>query len=216
MIETTPRRIVAPKRALTRVILMLLAASVGMMTGCGTYDAVYRYMPSPATRTVPSGGGEMQARIQATILGIRRKLAEIEHPHTIEVLLEIESIGTETVTLPPDSLKMITERIQSLGEPAVDSEEPLVVPAGEQGSLRAYFPLPGDVDPTSRSGLDLTNLNLRWAVEIGGRRHEQSTNFKLERRPMARPDEYIPEYHFGIRSGERQERFHEGYLRRPF
>jgi len=169
-----------------------------VLTGCGTYDANFEYLPRPAEAEPlkSAESGDTRVRALATIVGIRRHDHEIEYPATVEVLVRVENLSSATIVLDTASLKMLTGNLKPLGQPAAVPSGRLELAPSQTQTVRAYFPFPdGDYD---EGQYDLRGLNVSWSIQDGGRQVAQSVSFHRQIRRYSHDDYDGPRFHFGV------------------
>ncbi len=180
----------------SRPLVCLLAVALGplLLVGCGTYRSGFEYQPRPASRQIPPDAAEPDARVLASVIGIRRDARDVPHANTIEVRLRVEATGERPVELLPESLSLVSADLKLLGAPTVEPGDPPAVEPGDRQLVTAYFPIADEPETDGGGELDVAGLNLRFAVMVGRQRHVQSISFELREREYR---EY-PRYHIGV------------------
>jgi hypothetical protein len=158
---------IVPRRSAGAAILLVGLAALG---GCaGTYDANYVFGPRPAEVALAGGDGAAVTggvRVLMTVVGVRRRSTEIEHPASIEVRVRVENDSDEVAWFDPASLRLLAADLEPL-PPAVTIPEIAVdVAPGAAALVDAFFPFPGGAYP---GGYDLSGLNARLVIEHAGR-----------------------------------------------
>ncbi len=170
---------------------VLLAVVVGGPGGCAVYDGWYLYEPRPleVTAGVPGETGGEPLRTLITVVGVRRADRGSGLPASVEVRLHLENTRSEPVTFDPGTLALFSADLSRFPDPITVPAERLELAAGETAVVRAYFPF-----PENRRRLDLSGLNVRWTLDVGGRPVTSSASFTRRR------ELYYPrhDFHFGI------------------
>lgn len=154
-------------RARRSLLAGLLLGCVIGAAGCETspYDDRYFYEPRPAdiTAEAPDGG---TIRSLATIVGVRRNVASIPHPATVDVRLRIENDTGGVIRFRPGALLLSSADVRDFPPAEIRPPGVVEIPPGARATIAAYFPFPDAAIP---GDFDLSGLNLRWSMEVGDR-----------------------------------------------
>ena len=172
MTTTRRRTSIQPLRAARRMGALALASAT--LAACSTYYDEYRFGPSPSAATVLAPRtDEPAARVLATVAGIRRPAEG--RPAEVEVRLRVENLGAHDVRLVGDDLVLVTGALTELPVERIEEGPDAFVAPHSAATIAAYFPLPPDADPDD---YDLRGIDVRWTLELDGRRVTGSAGFE--------------------------------------
>lgn len=151
---------------------------IGLM-GCSAYDTHYKYEPHPADVPVSVNGHSGPAvKALVTVMGLRRENKKLNIPTSVHVGLRFENVSDQAVRFDPSSLVLVAADLDQFPSPTTIPSDPVEVEPGKVGQVEAYFPFPGGKYP---GGFDLSGLNLRWTLEVGGQAVPGSATFSIRR-----------------------------------
>jgi len=138
------------------------------IVGCSQYDEDYQYTPRPVTAQIPATQPQDPPPVStmATVVGVRYGDEDNHLPQCIEVRMQMDNNGPDTVVFDPMSMELRTTQMVRLGPPIVRPPTPINLPPSQSAYLTAYFPFPGG---GSYDTIDLNSLQLRWRLQIGPR-----------------------------------------------
>jgi len=148
---------------------------MGVM-GCSQYVDGYNFGPRPVTAQIPATQPQDPPPVtaMASVIGVRYDDQQDQIPPSIEIRLNVDNTGGETVVLYPASLELSTGTLMKFGPAIVRPPTPITIGPEQTADLTAYFPFPGG---TSYDSTDLSTLRLRWRLEIGARQAGQIVYF---------------------------------------
>jgi hypothetical protein len=173
-------------------------------TGCSTYDRNYAYEPRPLQVNVhdPPDAQAPSLIMLASIVGIRR--SDDTNPAGVEVALRIDNRSDRTVSFDPATLALFTANVRKFPQPTASPDTPTDISPGGELTVEALFPFPIGKYP---GPFDLGGLNLRWAVHMAGRPHEQSVTFARRSWRYGHPRSHIS---VGVGYGHGHGHYHVG------
>ncbi len=201
---TSPSRFVRTVRRLT--VAGLMAASMAL-AGCGQYVHGYDFAPKPGEVTLDLSDTPMDpdARVLASITGIRRELPTVPGRQGLEIRLRVENVGPAPVRLDPHDVVVLAGSLDRLRGP-INPRDPIELDEGDVETILLTYALPEDVDVWDD---DMEGVHLRVPLQAGGRTITRSIAFqrRYAGHPRARhhgayPYGY-PHYHFGVGVGYR-------------
>jgi hypothetical protein len=147
------------------VLLALIVLTVA--GGCSPYLDYY-YAPRPFVAQVPSTQPSQPPPLDAlvAVIGIRREDHKRSTPESVEVRLRLDNNGPEPVEFDPQSLSLSDAALVAFPAPILDIPEGLRLGPAESATVTALFPFPPG---HSHHNTDLSALQVRWLVSIGGR-----------------------------------------------
>ena len=165
-----------------RVITPLLSLClVVWLSGCSAYDIKGGFVPQPAetvAQLAPAGsettGERERVRTLASIIGVLKADKKAARPRSAEVKLRIENRTDEAVTLDPASVELVGGDLESF-PPPIEPRTAVMIEPGATRTVRLLVPFPEE-------RVDLSGLNLQWALEVGDRRETQSVSFRRRER----------------------------------
>jgi len=178
-----------------RLLCMLLSVFVLMgVMGCSQYVEGYNYAPRPVTAQIPATQPQDPPPVtaMASVIGIRYDDQEDQIPPSVEIRLNVENTGRDTVVLDPASMELSNGQLLRFAPAIVRPPTPITIGPMESADLTAYFPFPGG---TSYDSTDLSTLRLRWRLQIGQRLAGQEVYFN--RIPTVYYDPYPYGYYYG-------------------
>ena len=157
---------------------LLLAAM--MLAGCSVYDGRYAFEPPiVSVGVLDDEAVETESvRTLVSVIGVRRNDPDTGLPASVEIRVRVENDGAAPVRLEPTTLSLVAANLRAFPEPIVTDPGPVHVASGEHAIVNAYFPIER-VNGTR--AVDLSGLNLHWALDIGDRRVTGSSDFKRRR-----------------------------------
>jgi hypothetical protein len=158
-----------------------------VLAGCSVYDSAYVFGPGPVDvkSPVPGAADVEPARTLVTVVGVRREDSESDLPASVEVRLRVENTSPLTVSFSPASLVLFSAALEQFPDPIVVPTATFEVEPGESVIVDAWFPFPPGV---KAADMDLSGLNVRWALAIDGRTVTSSASFT--RQPNGYYDRY--------------------------
>ncbi len=171
-----------------------LAAAAATLCGCSVYDSRYLYEPRPVdVQTRKPGADDVEpARTLVTVVGVRREDSRSQLPASVEVRLRVENTSPFPVAFDPGSLALFSAGLERFPDPIVRPEGSITVAPAGSAVVEAFFPFPDGRDPDD---LDLSGLNLRWTLEVGGHAVTSSASF------VCLPAAYYGRYHYRVGVG---------------
>ncbi|MHC4274733.1 MAG: hypothetical protein ACYSUR_13840 [Planctomycetota bacterium] len=165
-----------------------------MLGGCSVYNSRYVYEPRPIDIESPRPGADdaQPARTLVTVVGVRREDAEAQLPASVEVRLRVENTSPFPVVFDPGSLALFSAGLERFADPIVRPEAPIALEPAGSAVVEAFFPFP---EGRTLGELDLSGLNLRWSLEVGGQAVTSSASF------VQLPNAYYDRYHYRIGVG---------------
>jgi hypothetical protein len=154
---------------MVRIAAVILSAFCLMaVVGCSQYDDEYQYSPRPVTASIPATQPQdpPPVTVMATVVGLRYGDEDNHLPQSIEVRLQMDNNGPDTVVFDPASMQLRTGQLVLLGAPIVRPPTAITLSPSQSAYLSAYFAFPAGV---SYVAMDLNSLQLRWSVQIGSR-----------------------------------------------
>jgi hypothetical protein len=162
---------------MVRIAAVVLSAFCLMaVIGCSQYDDDYQFSPRPVTAQIPATQPQdpPPVMVQATVVGVRYGDEDNHIPQSVEIRLQMDNNGPDTVMFDPMSMELRNPQLIRLGPPIVRPPTPITLNPSQSAYLSAYFPFPPGV---SYDSMDLSSLQLRWRVQIGPRPVVQVVNF---------------------------------------
>lgn len=188
MTHRTPRR-----------LRPLAVGALLIATGCQSTWYNARFTPAPVEAQVIAAGEPLaQARVLATVLGIRRPDAEASPQGSVEVRMMVENLGATAATLDPDWLQLVDAELHAFADPRV-TPAPGAIEPGASETYDVSFPL-GEV---AYGDYALSGLNLRWRVVFDERSVTAGANFERYQRSAAYPGYYDPYFYDPFFAGPR-------------
>ena len=167
--------------------------AVAALGGCSIYDSRYVFGPKPVDveSAVPGVSDVEPVRTLVSVIGVRRADQEAQRPASVEVRLRVENTSPASVTFDPTSLALFSADLKQFPAPIVEPPDPFDVEPQASAIVEAFFPFPDEADPAD---FDLSGLNVRWTMRIGGQPVTSSASFTRRR------EVYYPRhrFHFGI------------------
>jgi hypothetical protein len=160
-------------RSLFPVICVFVLAYV---PGCSPYEDDFQYVPRPALAEVRSTSSQQAtaAASLVSVIGVRREDRKEGIPESFEVRMRIENDAAEPVVFDPKTLDMTNGQLLPFPPPIVRPPGVVTVPSMRSANLTAFFPVP---ERRPQEG-DLDSLELRWVIQIGSQKVNQSVNFR--------------------------------------
>jgi hypothetical protein len=157
--------------------LFLGLAFIALAGGCSEYVSDYHYAPYPGVSDIPSTQPQEppQASAAASVIGIHYQNRDEGIPFSVEVRLQVTNVSAQTVVFDPSSLQLTTGSLVAFPPPLIRPPEPFGLGPNQAGIVNIYFPFPPGQDDLDRINLD--SLQLRWRVQVDGRRIGQVINF---------------------------------------
>jgi hypothetical protein len=152
-----------------RIAAVILSAFCLMaVVGCSQYDEDYQYSPRPVTAEIPATQPQdpPPVAVMATVVGVRYGDEDNHIPQCVEIRLQIDNNGPDTVVFDPASMELRTAQLIRMAAPIVRPPTPITLNPSQSAYLSAYFPFPPGATYYS---MDLNSLQLRWKVQIGPR-----------------------------------------------
>jgi hypothetical protein len=183
----------ATARSKRRCTSALIGAAV-VLGGCSVYNSRYVYEPRPIDVEAPRPGAEdaEPARTLVTIVGVRRADDKAQLPASVEVRLRVENTSPYPVEFDPGSLALFSAGLERFADPIVRPGTAVALEPADSAVVEAYFPFPEGRAP---GDLDLSGLNLRWSLQVGGQPVTSSASF------VRLPDAYYDRYHYRVGVG---------------
>ncbi len=173
--------------------ILVAGWAVAALGGCSIYDSRYVFGPKPVDveSAVPGATDVEPVRTLVSVVGVRRADDEAQLPASIEVRFRVENTSPASVTLDPTSLVLFSADLKQFPAPIVEPLDPFDVEPQASAVVEAFFPFPDEAGPAD---FDLSGLNVRWAMRIGGQPVTSSASFTRRR------EVYYPRhsFHFGI------------------
>jgi hypothetical protein len=160
-----------------RIAAVILSAFCLMaVIGCSQYDDDYQFSPRPALAQIPATQPQdpPPVTVQATVVGVRYADEDNHLPQSVEVRIQMDNNGPDTVVFDPMSMELRNPQLVRLGPPIVRPPTPITLNPSQSAYLSAYFPFPSGV---AYDSMDLSSMQLRWRVQIGPRPVVQVVNF---------------------------------------
>jgi hypothetical protein len=158
-----------------------LGLLVGLAGGCSPYVEGLRYAPHPAVAEVrlaaTSAGQQAQPPLTgyATVIGIRREDQKQHVPLSVEVRLRLDNHGPQEVAFDPRTLDLTDAELARFAPPLLSIPQPASIAPEQPYIVQANFPFPPGLSYDSNG---MENLQLRWAVQVGGHIVPQSASFQ--------------------------------------
>jgi hypothetical protein len=176
------------EHAMTRLSGLVLAPILLVfLGGCSQYVEDYNFMPHPALAEIgppqaqgqPAPGQTAQqpppVSVLASIVGVRRADSKQNLPESVEVCLRVENNGPGPITFDPRSLALLDGHLVQFPPPVVRPPQSITLAPMQGAIIGAFFPFaPGH----SYQDTDLSSLELRWAVDMGGQGVAQAVDFR--------------------------------------
>jgi len=159
-----------------RSIMLLLTLGLCVAGGCSAYDARYAYQPRPSETLVylEDNPDAAPIRMLSSIIGVRRATKEPGSRPFVEAAILFDNTSSLTVSFEPDTAALFTGNVMRFPPPEPAGQENILIRPGQTARATLRFPFPGDEKPGQ---LDLSGLNLRWAIEHQGQQFFQSATF---------------------------------------
>lgn len=196
-----------PLAAIGRVSAQaVLLASIGLV-GCGQYVHGYNFAPKPGevTLDLPRTPMDPDARVLASITGIRRNLPTVPGRQGLEIRLRVENLGPAPVRLDPGEVVVLAGSLELLRGP-INPREPIELTEGDVQTVLLTYALPEDVDVWDD---EMEGVHLRVPLRVDERTITRSIAFQRRyagkpggRHHGAYPYGY-PHYHVGVGVGYR-------------
>jgi hypothetical protein len=158
--------------------LFSLAALVPLMllVGCASYEDYY-YLPHPGMAEIPATQPSQPPVVTAfaTVVGISTPDDRSKALPMIGTRLRLHNNGTLPITFDPHSISLSTSDLVQFPAPMLSVPSPVTIASGDTATFSADFPFP---DGKSPDQLDLSSLQLRWAVQTGTGNAEQTLSFQ--------------------------------------
>jgi len=159
------------------------------VVGCSPYLDDFRYVPRPALAEVPATPPQTAPPLSvfASVIGVRYDSPQEQLPDCVEVRLQLNNNGPQTVTFDPRSMTLSDGTLSAFAPPILRPPGTVTLSPTQSTSYSAYFPFqPGrDYDNT-----DLSSLQLRWTVQLDGRNVSQTAIFNRSVRYYYYSDPY--------------------------
>jgi hypothetical protein len=138
------------------------------VVGCSQYDDDYQYSPRPVTASIPATQPQdpPPVTVMATVVGVRYGDEDNHIPQSVEIRMQMDNNGPDTVVFDPMSMELRTAQLVRLAAPIVRPPTPITLNPSQSAYLSAYFPFPAGV---AYDSMDLNSLQLRWKLQIGSR-----------------------------------------------
>jgi hypothetical protein len=155
-------------------VVMILAVLV--LAGCGTYQTRQNYSPQPGKATLDVAGTDPSpdARVLATVMGVRRKLPTAEDRKGVELTLRLENLADQPLRFNPEDTILLDAQLKKLPGP-VDNREPVTLGPGDHRQITLTYELPPKKNAFSDA---MAGLNLRVTVRAGQRSITRSITFR--------------------------------------
>jgi hypothetical protein len=165
-----------------------------MLGGCSVYNSRYVYEPRPIDIEAPRPGADdaEPARTLVTVVGVRRADDKTQLPACVEVRLRVENTSPFSVAFDPESLVLFSAGLERFSNPIVRPEAPITIEPAGSAVVEAFFPFP---EGRTLGELDLSGLNLRWSLQVGGQPVTSSASF------VRLPNAYYDRYHYRVGVG---------------
>jgi hypothetical protein len=161
--------------AMPKLILSIFVLT--FLVGCSPYHDDYQYVPHPALAeiptTQPAQGPPLSA--YASIVGVRYDDPQAQIPESVEVALQLNNNGPQTVTFNPRSFALSDGKLSAFMPPLLYPPTSATLAPGQSTNYTVYFPFPPGQDYTS---MDLNSLQLRWSVQLDNRSVSQIVMFR--------------------------------------
>lgn len=194
----TIRSLVHRRRIFAAVMLVWCSG----LSACSTYHAGYYYEPRPAMITLDRDleRPNEQARVLATVIGVRRADDEAVLPESIEVRMRIDNATSTTLSYDLSAFTLVAADMTEFSNPILRPPATWTVAPQDSVVFDAYFEFPDD---RTRRDVDLSGLTLRWSGRFDQDLVEGSVPFQRLREyyPYHRyHGHYYPRhsFHFGI------------------
>ncbi len=145
-----------------RLLAALVLVGCSGLSACSTYYSGYYYEPRPAMIAMDRGVDppNEQARVLATIIGVRRADDEALLPESIEVRMRIHNATSTTLSYDLSAFTLVAADMTEFSNPILRPPATWTVPPQDTLVLDAYFEFPDD---RTRKDVDLSGLTLRWS-----------------------------------------------------
>jgi len=160
-----------------RCSVLLAASFIALLAGCSQYNYDYQYAPRPAIANIPSPNTQQSTppvAVQISVIGVRYDDSRDNIPPSVEIRLRMDNNGPNTVTFDPHSLSLVNGELMQFMPPIVQPPQAATLPPATSTVYSAFFPF-----PTGHSyyDIDMESLQLRWLLQLDGKKVGQIVDF---------------------------------------
>jgi len=162
-------------RALSIVAGLLLLPLLGACSSSPYVDG-FDYTPRPAIANLPSTSPQTAPPVAAyaALVGVRREDKKQGIPESVEVRLQLDNNGPQTLTFNPQSLHLTDGELLPFGPPVVFSPPTITLAPAQSATVSAFFPFPPG---RSYDSVYMDALDLRWFLQLDDRTIGQAVKF---------------------------------------
>ena len=173
--------------------LLLTLFALALLVGCSPYHDDYQFFPRPALAEIPTTQPQQGSplSVYATIVGVRYDDPQDEIPESVEVALQLNNNGPQTIIFNPRSFALSDGKLSAFPPPLLRPPTSATLAPGQTTNYTAYFPFPPGQDYDS---MDLDSLQLRWSVQLDNRDVTQIVLFRRSIRYYYSSDPYYYGY----------------------
>lgn len=170
--------------------LFLLA----FVVGCSPYMDDFRYVPRPALAEIPATPPQTAPplSVYASVIGVRYDSPDEQLPACVEVRLQLNNNGPQTVTFDPRTMTLSDGSLSAFSPPILQPSGLVTLAPNQATSYGAFFPFPPG---RNSDNTDLNSLQLRWTVQLDGRSMSQTVLFNRSVRYYYYSDPYPYPYY---------------------
>ena len=159
-----------------RYCFLLTVPLLALLAGCSLYNYDFQYAPRPALANVPPPTTQAAppVSVQASVIGVRNDDSSDHIPPSVEIRIRIDNNGPDTVVFDPRSMQLVNGELLMFQPPILQPSDIAGIPPAQSAVYSAFFPFPTGHGPYD---IDMDSLQLRWLLQIGGRRVGQIVDF---------------------------------------
>jgi hypothetical protein len=167
------------------------------LAACASRSWRFQFDPSPHQVEIqPETVAQVRARALTTVLRGEVRREDDARITELHLRLLIENLGTETVSLTTEGMRLVGSDLVGYGAPRIVPEPGTGIRPGAAGTFELYFAYPKGMQ---LSAPELDGLNLTWSLEYPTGVADVSQSFV--RRWPARYEESGPRWSFFFSSG---------------
>jgi hypothetical protein len=158
-------------------MMLALVPLLPLLGGCSDYAGSYYYTPRPGMAELRSATTQPAtvAAGLAVISGVRKADADLGIPDSVEVRFRLDNNGPQEIVFDPATLELSGGSLTRFEAALVRPREAVTLPPQQSAAFIAWFPFPGG-RPHDKT--DLSSLQLRWLVQVGGQAVRQDILFQ--------------------------------------
>lgn len=159
------------------ICLVLSVPIVLLLMGCSAYVEDFSYAPRPAMAALPPNPLEQAPPFvaMASVIGVRRADSREMLPTSVEVRVRLENPGSQPVQFDPRTLDLTNGELMKFPPPIARPPDSITINPTQTVVLSAFFPFPPG---TYYGDIDMNSLQLRWQVEVGGKKLPMAVYFQ--------------------------------------